>query len=260
MSDTEPLAGRCFWLTRPATQVQELQQALEKLGARILTLPLLAIEPVPLAGVNKQRLMNLDAYDLVFFVSSNAANIGLSAIGDYWPQYPAHILNFAVGPGTAKVVQSHGLDVFYPTDRMSSEAMLALPELQHIGGRKALIVRGVGGREILAQGLLERGASVDYAELYERRLPHYEPGHLQKYLQHHPHAVIISSAEALDNLCQLLKPLGEDWRQLPLHVSSDRLAIHAKELGFADAHVLEGASDAAIIDGLLSTFAPTAPR
>lgn len=260
MTDTEPLGGRCIWLTRPATQVQELQQALEKLGAQILTLPLLEIEPVPLTGVNKQRLMNLDVYDLVFFVSSNAANIGLGAIGDYWPQYPAHILNFAVGPGTAKVVQSHGLDVFFPSGRMSSEAMLALPQLQDINGKKALIVRGVGGREILAQGLLERGASVDYAELYERHMPHYDSAILQKYLQHHPHAVIVSSAEALDNLCHLLKPLGEDWRQLRLHVSSDRLATHAGDLGFTHVLVLEGASDAAIIEGLLSTFAPTASR
>lgn len=257
---SHPLAGKRFWLTRPAAQVQELQQALEKLGAQILTLPLLAIVPVPIDGVNKQRLMNLDSYDLVFFVSSNAAAIGLNAIHDFWPQYPTQLQNFAVGPGTAKVVQGFGLDVAWPTERMSSEAMLALPQLQDIKGSNALIVRGVGGREILAEGLLARGATVDYVELYERQLPQYEPEFLRKYLNQHPDAVVVSSAESLDNLCALFKPLGSDWQQFRLQVSSDRLATHAQELGFAHCAVLAGASDGAIIEGLLSTFAATATR
>src|SRR5688572_18867662 len=151
MTSQQPLKGRQFWLTRPEAQVQDLQQALEKLGADILTLPLLEIVPIPVRGMSRQRLLNLDDYDLVFFVSSNAAAIGLDAIDELWPQYPSHILNFAVGPGTARVVQNYGLDVFYPVDRMSSEAMLALPQLQDIRDKKALIVRGVGGREILAE-------------------------------------------------------------------------------------------------------------
>lgn len=255
-----PLSGRRFWLTRPAAQVQQLRQALEKLGAQILSLPLLEIVPVPLTGINKQRLMNLDRYDLVFFVSSNAATIGLNAINDYWPQYPAQVLNFAVGPGTAKVVQSYGLDVAWPSERMSSEAMLALPQLQNIAGKKALIVRGVGGREILAEGLIARGASVEYAELYQRLQPHYEPALLRRYLQQQPDAVVVSSAEALDNLCTLLKPLGNEWQQLMLHVSSDRLATRALELGFTRTAVLADASDGAIIEGLLSHFAPTVNR
>jgi uroporphyrinogen-III synthase len=259
-SPAQPLAGRRLWLTRPAPQLQELQQALENLGARILALPLLEIVPVALAGADKERLMNLDAYDLVFFVSSNAASIGLDAIGNYWPQYPSHILNFAVGPGTAKVVQGYGLDVFYPTERMSSEAMLALPQLQDIKGRKALIVRGVGGREIMAEALLARGATVDYAELYQRRRPQYEQAYLRQCLQQQPDAVIISSAEALANLCALLQPLGTDWRRLALYVSSDRLAADARQLGFMYATVLAGASDAAIIEGLVSAFAPGISR
>src|SRR6478609_1028157 len=105
-----PLAGRTIWLTRPAAQVGALQQQLQQAGASVLCLPLLIIEPVPPTGVNKQRLLDLDRYDLVFYVSSNAASIGLEYINDYWPQYPAHIQNFAVGPGTAAVLQSYGLD------------------------------------------------------------------------------------------------------------------------------------------------------
>ena len=250
----KPLAGCCLWLTRPAAQVAVLQTQLQQAGAEVFCLPLLLIEPVQLTGVNRQRLMDLDRYDLVFFVSSNAAALGLDAIFSYWPQYPVGLQNFAVGPGTAAVLQKHGLEVSYPVERMSSEAMLALPALQDINGKKALIVRGVGGREILAEGLLARGASVDYAELYERRPPQYPADYLLgQYQQQRPHMVVISSGESLDNLHSLFEPLGL-WNALPLAVSSERLQEHARKLGNFAQLLLPGASDAAILEGLLTHF------
>ncbi|MES2603648.1 MAG: uroporphyrinogen-III synthase, partial [Pseudomonadota bacterium] len=76
-ANNTPLTGRTVWLTRPAAQVSALQQQLEQLGATVFCLPLLIIEPLTPTGVNKQRLLDLDRYDLVFYVSSNAASIGL---------------------------------------------------------------------------------------------------------------------------------------------------------------------------------------
>lgn len=252
------LSGRRVWLTRPVLQVQALQEELLARGADVLCLPMLAIEPVKPEGVHKQRLLNLDQYDLVFYVSTNAAALGLDAISDYWPQYPAHLRNFAVGSATAAVLQQQGLDVDYPRERMSSEAMLALPALQQITGKKALIVRGIGGREILAEGLLARGATVDYLELYRRTLPVYELQQLQRdYQQHKPDAVIVSSAEALDNLRTLFTPLSL-WNKLPLYVASERLAEHARTSGNELSVVINGATDAAIITALCETSGTSA--
>lgn len=244
-----------FWLTRPGDQGKDLQQALTQLGAACVSLPLLDIRPVTLTVADRQKLLNLDRYDLLFFVSTNAARIGLDAIAHWWPQYPAHINNFAVGPGTAAVLERAGLQVSYPRERMTSEAMLALPGLQQIGGKKALIVRGVGGREIIAAGLQARGAEVDYLELYERAPPQHSSNWLLDLLQNRwPDAVVLSSGEALEHLKALLAPLTPHWAQLSLAVSSPRLAALAETAGFAAALVLPGASDEAIIAGLLSGF------
>lgn len=232
-----------------------MRKALEPLGAELVELPLLDILPLQPSQADKEKLVNLDRYDLVFYVSTNAARIGLDAINQWWPQYPAHIRNFAVGPGTAAVLEQQGLRVSYPEQRMTSEAMLALPELQEISGNKALIVRGVGGREIIAEGLVARGATVDYAELYDRAVPKHDPAWLQQLLQHAwPDAVVISSGEALENLQHMLAPLSAQWQQLPLAVSSPRLAGHALALGFAVPRILPGAGDATIIAGLLADF------
>lgn len=249
---SRPLHGRRIWLTRPQEQVQDLQRSLQEFGATVLSLPLLAITPLTPGQADKHKLLNLDQYDLVFYVSTNAAKIGLDAIAQWWPQYPAHILNFAVGPSTAAVLSERGLQVSFPTERMSSEAMLALPELQQIAGSKALIVRGVGGREIIAEGLLARGARVDYVELYQRSCPAFDPVWLRERIQQdRPDAIVISSAEALDNLKQLFAPLIVDWQALPLLVSSPRLAEHAQTCGFIRASLIADATDAAIIAGLL---------
>jgi uroporphyrinogen-III synthase len=250
------LTGKTIWLTRPAGQGAELRAALEQLGARVQVLPLLVIKPLQPSQADKQKLIDLDRYDLVFFVSTNAATLGLEAIAQWWPQYPVGIRNFAVGPGTAAVLEKQGLSASYPTERMSSEALLALPDLQDIAGKKALIVRGAGGREIIAAGLLARGAAVDYAELYERAVPQYAPAMLQELVRSAtPSALVISSAEALDNLKALFAPAVAEWTQLPLVVSSPRLAEHAQVLGFQRADVIEGATDAAIIQGLRSLVA-----
>lgn len=245
------LADLTVWLTRPVAQNQKLQHVIESMGGTVLALPMLVIRPVEPAQADRAHILNLDTYDLVFFVSTNAAQIGLEFIGNYWPQYPVGITNFAVGSGTAAVIESHGLDVCFPTERMSSEAMLALPQLQDITGKKALIVRGVGGREILAAGLEERGCTVDYAELYERTPAVYQRDQLQQYLEaKYPDAVILSSAEAMENFAAQLQQTGSSWRSLPLLVASDRLQRHARDLGFDNIRVMAGAGDDAIIAAL----------
>ncbi len=247
------LTGNTIWLTRPEGQGAQLQTALTQLGAQVHLLPLLVIKPLQPSAADRQKLIDLDRYDLVFFVSTNAATFGLDAIAQWWPQYPVGIRNFAVGPGTAAVLEQRGLAASYPTERMSSEALLALPDLEDIAGKKALIVRGAGGREIIAEGLRARGAIVDYAELYQRALPAHTPAALQKLAQSAaPSAVMISSADALDNLKTLFAPAVADWTRLPLVVSSPRLAEHAATLGFQQVRTIEGATDAAIIQGLRS--------
>jgi uroporphyrinogen-III synthase len=252
----QPLTGRTLWLTRPAQQAGALQAALEAQGARVLCLPLLEIVAVMPKREQLQHLKDLDRYDLIVYISSNAAKLGLERIFEWWPQYPVGLLNVAVGSGTAAVLLEQGLEVCYPAERMDSEGMLALPELSDIQGKRALIVRGVGGREVLAEGLRARGCSVDYVELYERITPSHPPDYLAHCLEAlPPDAVVISSGEAMDNLKQLFLAVGDEWRDLPLFVASARLRAHALQLGFQHVRCLESASDAAIITGLSAAFA-----
>ncbi|MDR2212944.1 MAG: uroporphyrinogen-III synthase [Pseudomonadales bacterium] len=252
----DALAGRRIWLTRPAQQAAALQAALEARGARVLCLPLLDIVALEPKAQEWERLKQLDRYDFVVYVSPNAARLGLERIFTWWPQYPADLCNLAVGSGTAAVLQAEGLDALYPSERMDSEGLLALEELRQIAGKRALILRGVGGRELLTQNLRERGCSVDHVELYERRLPSYPPDYLAHCLTSEPPgAVVLSSAEAIGNLRALFEAQGLKWRELPLYVASERLREQAAQWGFHHIKRLDSASDAAIIAGLSAGFA-----
>ncbi|MEM7468021.1 MAG: uroporphyrinogen-III synthase, partial [Pseudomonadota bacterium] len=60
--------------------------------------------------------------------------------------------------------------IYCPPDEFNSETLLGLPILADVEGKNILIVRGRGGREHLASTLKDRGASVQYLEVYEREL------------------------------------------------------------------------------------------
>lgn len=258
--DKDILQGKRIWLTRPEDQSAELASLLRDYGAEPFCLPLLEIVAVPPDSDTRAMLLALDRYDIIIYISANAAKAGLDAIGHYWAQYPQHPQNFSVGPTTGRVLEQQGLSVRYPVDRIDSEGLLALPELQQINGKKALIIRGLGGRETLASGLRKRGCHVDYAELYGRCLPAHPRSWLQHALEDQPpDAIVISSAEAMDNLKSLYKDWYPPWQSLPLYVASPRLAEQARHAGFQQVVQMAGATDAALIAGLLRAFDGAAP-
>ncbi|QQD25346.1 uroporphyrinogen-III synthase [Venatoribacter cucullus] len=234
-------------VTRPAEQAGPLLQALQQRGYATRHLPLMDI--VPLADDDaaatsglRARLMNLDEYRAVIVISVNAATIGLEWLDRYWPQPPLGIEFYAVGPSTAEVLEQARLTVHCPAERFDSEGILALPGLQPevIAGQKVLLWRGIGGREKLASVLRERGAQVDYAELYERREQHYSADQWQAALQDKP-LLMLSSTQALDIVCAQVPDLPQRIQALIL--PAERSADMARERGFTRVLVAASARD-----------------
>ncbi len=135
-----------------------------------------------------------------------------------------------------------------PSDRFDSESLLALPQLADLNGRRVLIVRGTGGRALLGNTLIERGAEVAYAEVYRRNLPEIDPLPL---LARWPQDVQVATATSGEILGNLLTLVGRGGRELllatPLVVVSERTATDARRLGFAQVELAERATDEAIV-------------
>ena len=222
--------------TRPQGQGEELVSALEDNGWQCIRQPLLKIHPFHTEHSQayisiKQQILNLCDFDVVISVSSNASTLAVDWIDQYWPQMPLGINWYAVGPSSAAPFKKLGIEVATPL-KNHSEGLLTLPDLQDMNLKKVLILRGKGGRELLADTLKSRGASVQYAELYERQAVPFENGELAKLLrQRQIHYALITSGEMAQ---QLAKEIGQDSALLNIHliVPSERIAKIAKTLGF----------------------------
>lgn len=251
MTPVRPLAEVGVLVTRPAAQATGLVARLRALGARPLSFPALAILPPSDPEALRAALDGLEGYDLAIFISPSAVEWGLDAVG----QWPGHVAVAAVGQGTAAALASRGVvAVASPAEGADSEHLLALPIFANMTGRRVLIFRGEGGRELLADTLRARGALVDYAECYRRGLPAADPAPLLAALGGGElQAVSVFSGETLDNLLDMLGEAAPALFPLPLFAPHARIADHARELGFATA-VATAPGESGLIAGLVEYF------
>ena len=244
-------------LTRPAEESALLAASLSDVGIFSSSLPLLEIEALPVTPEQQAVWADLGRYCAVIVVSKPAARLGVQRLERHWPRLPW----FSVGAATAQVLADQGLDVHYPPSGDDSEALLALPALREAVARtdaRVLILRGEGGRELLAERLREQGASVDYLELYRRFLPAYDPGVLMQRIQlERLNGLVVSSGQGFLHLQALA---GADWpqvAQLPLFVPSPRVLEMARAAGAEKVVDCRGASAAALLVALRSHSVPT---
>ena len=251
MNQPGPLAGRTIVVTRPRAQAAALAGAISEAGGIPLIFPLLEISPATDPQSLQQAVANLAQYALAIFISPNAVDYALPAILQHGP-WPSTLIPAAVGLGTVRALAAHGVTgCVAPNERFDSEALLALPQMLTVDGKKVLIFRGDGGRELLAETLRQRGAEVDYATCYRRSGPAdgilpllaaWRAGRLD--------ALTVSSSEGLHYLIDLLDAEGRRFLQkTPVFVPHARIAETARELGVSHT-ILTDPADAGILAGL----------
>jgi uroporphyrinogen-III synthase len=237
-------------LTRPAEESATLAATLSEAGIYSSSLPLLDIEPLPITPERQAVLRDLGRYCAVIVVSKPAARLALQQLDQARP----HLRWFSVGAATAQVLADRGLDVHYPQTGDDSEALLQLPALREAIARpdaRVLILRGEGGRELLAERLREQGASVDYLELYRRFLPAYDSGVLTQRIQlERLNGLVVSSGQGFLHLQALAGPDWPQVAQMPLFVPSPRVYEMARAAGAEKVVDCRGASAAALLVAL----------
>lgn len=236
------LAGRGVLVTRPRELAQGLAKRIEDAGGRPIVFPAIEIESLPQAGP-------VGRYDVVVFVSPSAV-----AQGSRWLGAGAKTL--AVGSGTRAELAKRGVPgAIAPLAGADSEALLALPELARVRGKRILIVRGQGGRALLGDTLAARGARVEYAECYRRVRPRADPAPLlAAWERGELDAVTVSSGEALDNLLAMLGPGGaRRLRETPLFVPHERVAAQAASMGVREV-LVAGPADDEMLERLVAYF------
>ncbi|UCV27981.1 uroporphyrinogen-III synthase [Ferribacterium limneticum] len=255
MTATGPLAGRTIVVTRPQAQAAPLAEAIAAAGGKPLIFPLLEISPATDPQPLIEAVARLADYALAIFISPNAVDYALPAILARGP-WPETLIPAAVGQGTVKVLATHGINgCVAPTERFDSEALLELPALaaERVKGQRIAIFRGDGGRELLADTLRERGATVDCVTCYRRSGPSDGVAPLMSaWRAGQLDALSVSSSEGLRYLVDLLDADGLAFlKQTPLFVPHARIAENARALGLSNILLTE-AADAGILAGLVA--------
>jgi len=251
---------KTFLVTRPLSQGQSLCEQLRACGFAVHHIPVMEIEPLQdAASLARSEIFfsGLSNYHGIMVVSLNAAEQALSWLARY-PLRPTQAV-FSVGKTTADFLQQSPafrnlLPVIYPRQQMDSEGLLALPELAaaSVKGKHFLLLRGEGGRELIAQTLTARGAVVDSCELYRRFVPAQNAVRLQACLPL-VEGMVINSAESLENFLLLAGDINATDKMVV--VPGPRVADAARRAGFRHIIVAANATDVAVLEAVQMAFA-----
>jgi uroporphyrinogen III methyltransferase/synthase len=167
--ERRPLHGRTVVVTRARAQASGLAATLRSLGATVVELPAIRIEPrIESEGV-RAAAAAIGDYDLVCLTSPNGVNLlfeALDAAGrDARALSGATVA--AIGPGTARALAAHGIAADVVPERFVAEALIEALAGVEVEGKRVLVARAAAARDVLPDALRERGAEVDVVALYE---------------------------------------------------------------------------------------------
>ncbi|HTM63129.1 MAG TPA: uroporphyrinogen-III synthase [Gammaproteobacteria bacterium] len=242
-------------VTRPGTAGAELCAQIEAQGGRALHFPVIEFAPPHDTESFQQVINQLGEQDWIIFNSPQAVRSAVPAMRKAWPEFPENVQIAAVGSGTAKSLYEAGyISALHPEHEWSSEGLLAMTQFQHVSGKKIVIIRGEGGRQVLEKVLGERGAKVLPCIAYRRMLPTINAEACLKLI--HQKELDVIAAGSFESVTNLMLLLGnESWpllKEIPLIVMSERVKMLAAESGFQTIWVTETASNDAVLDVIVA--------
>jgi len=217
-------------VTRPSHQTQRFAGLLKDAGLTPVLLPTIEIEFV-MASIESAFNSNL-----IIFTSVNSVTGAHQNLPMPWT-FNGRIA--AIGEATKNALLEYQNKVdLVPSIGSSSEALLAT--IDEPPGSTVTIVRGDHGREKLYQSLTYQGMSVQYLQVYKRKLPGYSQSTLdQLFAKGLPQMISVTSDLGLANLLKIVPaPYLPHLFKCPLVVNSDRCAISAKKAGFTNSIVV----------------------
>jgi uroporphyrinogen III methyltransferase/synthase len=168
--ERRPLHGRRVVVTRARAQASGLAATLRGLGAEVVELPAIRIEPRIDSDEVRRAIRAIGEYSLVCVTSPNGAHLlfeALAAAAGLDARALAGATVAAIGPGTRRALARHGIAADVVPGRFVAEALAAALAAVEVEGKRVLVARAAEARDVLPDALRARGAEVDVVALYE---------------------------------------------------------------------------------------------
>jgi uroporphyrinogen III methyltransferase/synthase len=167
--EKRPLLGKRIVVTRTRKQASALSNKLRALGAHVIGLPTIRIEPPSNLREFAELVQDAHVYDWIVFTSAN----GVEAFFDiFFKLYDdtreiGGVRIAAIGPATAQRVKDFHLHVDLQPEEFVAEAVVREFKKQgSIENERVLVVRAETARDVLPKELSAAGAIVDEAFAY----------------------------------------------------------------------------------------------
>lgn len=200
-----PLSGRRIVVTRARPQASSFVAALERLGAEAIEFPTIEIVPPESYEALDRAIQNIEQYDWIIFTSVN----GVSCFSDRRAHLKldarglGKIRAAAIGPETAKALESLGVAPHIVPQEFRAEAILEMLRPEEMRGRKVLIPRAAEARDVLVRTLRQRGAYVDVVEAYRTLAPQDGTDRMRALLAAKADMVTFTSSSTVKNFVAL---------------------------------------------------------
>jgi uroporphyrinogen III methyltransferase/synthase len=237
--ERRPLHGKTVAVTRARAQASPLAARLRDLGADVIEAPAIRTQSLTV------ELPELAGYDLLVVSSPNGAHALFAHLRD--ARDLAGLRVAAMGPGTARALQEHGIEADIVPERSVAEGMVEA--LAEIDARRVLIARGKEGRDVLPDALRERGAQVDVLALYETVAEPLEVGGIAEISR--ADYVTFTSASTVRHLLEAAGANSLDGPRLASIGPATSAELRAYDLEpdiEADPHTPDGVVDAVLAD------------
>jgi uroporphyrinogen III methyltransferase/synthase len=169
IDEAKPLAGRRVVVTRPRAQASEFMGWLEAQGAEAVAFPAIRVVDPPDTAPLARAAAEVRSFDWLVFTSVNG-------VKRFWEALAAAQLDAgalagarvaAIGPATAAALQERGVKADVVPERYVAEGVVdALGAAEDMRGRRVLLPRAAGAREVLPERLRQMGAVVTEVEAY----------------------------------------------------------------------------------------------
>jgi len=208
--EKRPLAGKRIVVTRTRKQASDLSNRLRSLGADIIELPTIRIEPPTDLREFAELVQDAHGYDWIVFTSPN----GVEAFFEMFFKLYSDAREIggakiaAIGPATAQRVRDYHLHVDLQPAEFVAEAVAQ--EFEKQGGvenLRILIARAEKARDVLPRSLSDLGAIVDEGFAY-RTVPETRDvtGARRRLLEEGADLITFTSSSTVENFLALGVP------------------------------------------------------
>jgi uroporphyrinogen III methyltransferase/synthase len=178
--ERRPLHGRRVVVTRARAQASGLAATLRGLGAEVVELPAIRIEPRIESEEVSGAVNRIGEYALIVLTSPNAVRLLFEAMradgldaralggkGSGADGNSGRVIVAAIGPGSARALARVGIAADIVAENFVAESLVeSLAEVE-VSGKRVLVARAAEARDVIPDHLSDRGADVDVVALYE---------------------------------------------------------------------------------------------